>query len=712
MLSSLLVPQIGLELSSILEMKYLFGLFVTYVFAVLPYFFAGWILGSLFRDYVKYIHVLYFADLTGSAIGCLAFLAGMRPLGAVVLIFTTCLVVGIPFVVRNIKAPRRIAGLIGAVLLVILLIPAHEKINRKILPESTKAFVTLFDKLEDGDERIWEFSEWNAISRIDVAGHTQGKEKWIFIDGSAWTGLGLEGDETVTPYEKEDWPPLIEHMAPYFFLDEPEHVLVIGSGGGGDIWTALRGGARNVDAIEINPTTYRVLRDEYRAASYEIAYRPGVETFNEEGRSFIRRANKQYDVIMLHGIDTFAALNAGAYVLSENYLYTVEAIKDYVSHLTDDGYLCINRWYHPAELPRLFNVCLEALYELGIENPERNIVFHSRRSGTILVRKSAFEDKEVTEYREYIEGIDENFPGRFSGRKMEFIYPLDKYDEHSSIARTIARYAGHRKAGTQEEYLMDLPIKISPVYDDSPFFFHYDRFRDFLKVGGEKTTKERIRGNWASFTIFMLIGFASISVLLFMFIPLMRVDRGDVPRFGSHLIFFACLGVSFIFVEIALMQRFTLLLGHPSRSLSLVLASLLFFAGVGSYLAASPRIELGKTLIALVLLIGITAYLYPIMIHVALPWSLFSRGLVTVSLVAPLGILMGMPFPTGLRLVSRWGESAVPWMWGVNGGMTVLGSVVAILVAIHLGFTVVLLIAAFGYALAWAMYLRIAHNAH
>jgi hypothetical protein len=198
-----------------------------------------------------------------------------------------------------------------------------------------------------------------------------------------------------------------------------------------------------------------------------------------------------------------------------------------------------------------------------------------------------------------------------------------------------------------------------------------------------------------------------MAVVFFMFVPLMRIGRGGVPRFGSHLTYFACLGVSFIFIEIALMQRFTLLLGHPSRSLALVLASLLFFAGVGSRVAASPRIELRKTLIALVLLIIATTYLYPVLIQIALPWSLLYRGLVTVVLVAPLGLLMGMPFPTGLRLTSRWGESAVPWMWGVNGGTTVLGSVIAILIAIHLGFTVVLLLAALGYALAWAMYLRI-----
>ena len=191
-----------------------------------------------------------------------------------------------------------------------------------------------------------------------------------------------------------------------------------------------------------------------------------------------------------------------------------------------------------------------------------------------------------------------------------------------------------------------------------------------------------------------------------MFVPLARRGRAKVPRFGSHLIYFACLGISFIFVEIALMQRFALLLGHPSRSLALVLAGLLFFAGVGSQIAGSPRINLRKILPAIVVLIIGTTYLYPTLIQITLPWPLALRGLFTIALVAPLGILMGMPFPTGLRLAGRWGESAVPWMWGVNGGTTVLGSVIAIIFAIHMSFTTVLLVGAAGYALAWVMFIR------
>jgi hypothetical protein len=185
-----------------------------------------------------------------------------------------------------------------------------------------------------------------------------------------------------------------------------------------------------------------------------------------------------------------------------------------------------------------------------------------------------------------------------------------------------------------------------------------------------------------------------------MFLPLMRAGRGSLPRFPLWLLYFACLGGAFIFVEIALMQRFALLLGHPSRSLALVLGALLFSAGVGSYASGrwSPSLPVVLGVLAVALL-GV-AFVYPFIISAMLGQPLWIRGLVTVGLVAPLGFLMGMPFPTGIRIVAMHGKDSVPWMWAVNGGMSVLGSVLAIILAIQSSFTAVLVAAALGYAVA------------
>lgn len=216
-----------------------------------------------------------------------------------------------------------------------------------------------------------------------------------------------------------------------------------------------------------------------------------------------------------------------------------------------------------------------------------------------------------------------------------------------------------------------------------------------------------LRGHWPSFTLFVLLAFTAVMVAVFMFLPLASRRRPDLPRFPLWLLYFACLGVSFIFVEIALMQRFALLLGHPSRSLALVLAALLVSAGAGSYLRAKLKLSLSVCLSLLILAILGAAFVYPFVVQYVLGWTLVQRGFVTLALVAPLGFFMGMPFPTGIRRISEHANSAVPWMWAVNGGTTVFGSVLAIVLAIWGSFTLVLSIAALGYVLALLVSIRL-----
>jgi len=489
---------------------------------------------------------------------------------------------------------------------------------------------------------------------------------------------------------------LVRSRSPYYVRSNPESVLVIGAGGGSDVLAALRGGAKRIDAVEINPTTARIMLDEYRDVSNDLFHRPGVRLLTEEGRSFVRRSGQRYDLIVINAIDTYAALNAGAYMLSENYLYTVEAVKDYLEHLTDRGILVITRWDHEAEAPRLFNVMLEALYELGYAEPNRHIVAHARDFWVaVLVSPGPFSDEETQRLKTYEQGLG-----------ATFYFPLPPAERAQGSQTLFNEYAEARSDHTQATILDECFYDISPVHDDSPFFFHYEKARHMLQVLREEGPINYMRGHWPSFTLTALLVILAIAVGLFMFLPLLRHGRADLPRFPLWLAYFGCLGVSFIFVEISMMQRFALLLGHPSRSLALVLGSLLFFAGVGSYVRARWRVPLRAALVALVCAILVAAFAYPVLINAALGLPLWLRGLVTVALVGPVAAIMGMPFPTGIRAVSEYSRQAVPWMWGVNGGATVLGSILAIVVAIHAGFTTVLAVAALGYALAFVLYGR------
>jgi len=696
--SSVLVPQLGITLGAVLHAPtQLVQLLATYTAAVFPYFFAGWILGTLYRDYAKHIHFLYFADLVGAAVGCLAFLTFIRPFGAVNCVLLACLFVGVPVLAADAKAKSGF-GVLALVLAFLLALFVLEPIlSSNIIPEPTKAYHTLYSDLAEDDGKVVEVSEWNAISRIDVVStKKKPRTKKVYIDGDAWTDIWTGRTVSAPPFDP-DKEVMLMQRTPYLLHTSVDKVLVIGTGGGIDVWLALRGGANHVDAVEINPTTARLMVTKYKEVSNNLLGQPGVNLHVEDGRSFVRRGTEKYDVIMMHAVDTLTALSSGAYVLSENYLYTVEAIMDYVSHLKPGGILCITRWEYGAEGPRLFNIGLEALYQLDVPNPEKCIVSFSAPFNTLMVRNTPFAKREIETVRQHFEKNKMLPNGTPRG---EFLFPLEEAERVSPSQRLLHRLASMRSQGLQQSLYDAYPLNISPVWDDSPFFFHFDKARNLFKVFRDTRARDLIRGHWLSFTLYVLLLFTMVAVALFMGLPLLKRGRSRMPQFGFWLAYFSCLGVSFIFVEIALMQRFALLLGHPSRSIALVLGALLLSAGLGSHSRKALNISLKLGLGIVVALVLCAAFVYPKIAMAALGLPLWGRALVTVTLVMPLGFFMGMPFPTGIRMVSEHDRNAVPWMWGVNGGMTVLGSILAIILAIWLDFTLVLLSAALGYMLA------------
>ncbi len=690
--SSLVLPSLGWFSAFYLfvSLPQTLKLLLTYVLAVFPYFFAGWILGIVFRDNARNMHALYFADLIGAGLGCLAFLVGMQPLGAVNLTLIAAAVLAAPVFLES-SASRKSWAVCTVIMASLGCLAFFSGgIGRAITPEPGKALKYIYHNLPESSHTT-EFLEWNTISRIDVVNCTEdypGK-KVVFIDGDALTKMIVNPTLPAPPFdpEREAMP---GNATPYLFVKQPERVLVIGVGGGIDVFTALRGGAKHVDAVEINPTTSRLLRKDYLDATNHLIEQPGVTPWREEGRSFVRRSSSQYDVVMINAIDTIAALSAGAYVLSENYLYTVDAIKDYLVHLTNDGVLCITRQGPVPERARLFVMCIEALSQLGIANPENNVLMsYHNDTGSTIVRKQPFSDEERATL---VKNVTTH------GNAM--YYPAAAIQGDTYEADIMRSYVEHRRNGQEKSFLDSLPVDIRPVTDDSPFFFHFDRPGELLGVFSDRASGQFLRGHWPSFTLVTLLAFTAVMVAAFMFLPLCARKAPPVESFFAWLVYFACLGVSFIFVEIALMQRFALLLGHPSRSLALVLAALLVFAGIGSGLQGKFRLPLALCLGLLVTTILAAAFLYPKIITSALGASLTVRGVVAIALVAPLGLFMGMPFPSGIRRVSQYGSQAVPWMWAVNGGTTVLGSVLAIVLAIWFSFTTVLVVAACGYLLA------------
>ena len=338
---------------------------------------------------------------------------------------------------------------------------------------------------------------------------------------------------------------------------------------------------------------------------------PGVHEIVEDGRSFVRNTPYRYDVIAMNVVDTLTAMSSGAYVLSETYLYTVDAFMDYISHLKPGGTMCVTRWDYSVEGPRLFSVALEALYRLKIPHPGKCILAFAAPYSTVCVRNTPFAPEEVGAAREqvrrYVESGQPDGPGRF-------MHPMADGEAHDEQQTIVHHTAKARAQGRQRAYFKSLPLRVDPVYDDNPFFFNYDKAPILALLSTENDAPDLIRGHWASLTLYVLLVLATVAVALFMFLPLLRSGRGSLPHFPLWLLYFACLGGAFIFVEIALMQRFALLLGHPSRSLALVLAALLFSAGVGSYASGRWSLSLPVVLGLLAAALLGVAFVYPFII--------------------------------------------------------------------------------------------------
>jgi hypothetical protein len=436
----------------------------------------------------------------------------------------------------------------------------------------------------------------------------------------------------------------------------------------------------------------------------------------EEGRSFVRRSGEQYDaIIAVHTISN-AAIASGALSLTENYVLTREAFADYLDHLAPDGVLFFTR--PEAQIARLFATGREVLaarsgtdltthfYAYRVPQQMGGALRPSFVAG-FLMKKSPFTPAELRLMNEHL-GIGQ--PRRRSGEggPRELLYsPLEPHE--GSIYHTLLT------APDLQAVYATQAAQIEPATDDRPFFNQHTRWSHInLNTFGDLFTQERL-GRLAledrpvaEVTLIMLLAQSILIAAMCMLLPLMRFARAGLraPDRWRFLLYFAALGLGFIMIEMALLQRFTLFLGQPVYTFTVVLASLLVFTGAGAYLTerlrSQPRRQLRLIVPLIVATLLATAFVTPVLFSVALGLTLSWRVLLSVIVMAPLGMLLGMPFPTGLRIVAEEAPSLVPWAWGINGFFTVIGTIGALMLGMALGFSMVLVIAALCYLITLA----------
>jgi hypothetical protein len=668
-----------------------------YLLAALPFLTGGTVISAAFARMTSRINLLYAADLLGAAAGCLALIPLLNQLGApgVVLVAAALSLSG-----AVCFASRQWRARVAACAVVVFAVPMAAQLA------GTQPFDIRDTKGHEGDRVL--FSKWNSFSRIAVYDRAhgdwslsptfkgeRGESRFMDIDSAASTpilkGTGRLSDAAYLRYE-------LTALA-YQLVERPGGftALVIGPGGGRDLLSALVFGATRVDGVEINPIIVRdVMLDRFREYSGNLYGDPRVSIHVDDGRSFVRRSENRYDVIQASLVDTWAATAAGAYTLTENSLYTSEAFGEYLDHLTDDGVLTITRWVFDGL--RLVSLAREACAARGLDPARHLAIVRHDRVATFLLKRQPFTQEEVERLTTHAQAMGFEVlyaPGVEAG------HAAADPPEMVQSRTTAADYARFIRAGNPRQFIEAYPLDIRATTDDRPFFFHTTRLADQFDVAFGRSM---LFGNGLS-ALLTLFGISATLVVLFVVGPL--VLGGEKPGAGwaRWLAYFGALGAGFMLLEVALLQRFVLLLGHPVYSLTVTLFSLLLGTGLGSFLSrvvdeARVRRVTMLALIAIVLLTLVTRFAVPWLVDAAIPWPLGVRIAAAVVILVPVGVLLGMALPGGMRLLAARRPEIAPWGWGMNGAFSVVGATLAVFIAMNWGFSTTFLAAAAVYTIA------------
>jgi len=685
-----------------------------------PFVVSGACVSLALTQFGTRVSSLYAADLAGAAIGCLTVLGLLQFTDAATAVVFVGALAGLGAIAFAMDAGRRRLAGMAAVVTVLF---AAGGVANTVLGHRQLALLRIL-YIKGAFEARPLFEQWNSYSRVRVTGNTQQAEQpygWGL--SSKWPSdrlvrqlkmdIDVSAGTVMTAYAGD--PASVEHLrydvtnAGYYLRPGPA-VAIVGVGGGRDVLSALSFGASRITAIEINGNILQTVNGKYGDFTGHLDRDPRVRFVNDEARSFLARDPSRYDVIQISLIDTWAATAAGAFVLSENAIYTREAWRTFLSRLTDTGVLSVSRWYasdRPGEIYRMLALARASLADAGITDARahlllvRNVRVARDRDqpesvGTLLVSRSPF----TAQDRERLGQVSHD---------LAFEVMYDGGESGDTILNTLVQ------TPDLNAFTRSYPINITPPTDDSPFFFQMLRFRDLADVALLNTGKNK-HNMQAVFVLGVLMATVLALGVVCLSVP-RALARPRVPLWPVRwpLTYFAAIGLGFMLIEISLMQRLILLLGHPTYGLSVVLFSLLLGSGAGSFLTRNVTLEGAPDAARrrLTLLVGVVAaigLITPFAIGWLEPMPTSVRALYAGGVLFVAGLLMGQAFPLGMRLAASH-ERLTLWLWGVNGAMSVCASVLAIVIALSWSISAAFWtgVAAYGFALLAAHRIRSAH---
>lgn len=670
-------------------------LIIAYFASAVPFVLSGAILSLVIADTIRSVSRVYFFDLIGAAGGCVVLVPLLNWVGGpnTIIVASVLFAVSAAIWFHLSRAPR---GRIAAVLFGLVLVA--------LITYNSK-YHTVDVKFAKG-QRLQgeEFVKWNSFSRIALKPEPGRDFKSIVIDADAATGIPRFDFHQLT--DRDRFHLAYEGPGLAYLLRPAAKTLVIGPGGGWDVARALASGSKDITGVEINPIIANtIMRQKFPQYSNDLYFRPEVKIVVEDGRSFVRRSHDHYDVLQATLVDTWASTAAGAFALSENNLYTTNAFVDYLSHLTNVGIMSFTRWGFdpPRESLRIVSLADAGLRSMGETDPARNIVVirenlaKLQRWGaqdTILIARAPFSASDLDVVQS---------AAKKAG--MQVIY--------APGTPLATPFRDLLLSTNPKRFYQSYPFDVRPVSDDRPFFFYTVQARDlsmFRLRASSANADAKI--NSAVPILFGLVASSIAATLVILALPPLILRRQLTRTHGDlrALSFFLFIGAGYILIQVALIQRFVLFLGHPTYALTVIIFSMLLSGGVGSF--ASKRMvrgdlrRLARVLILIVAaVLVLAAVLAPVSESgVALPFA--TKVLILVALISPLGFAMGMPFPTGLTLLERVMPGSVRWAWAINAASSVMGSAAAMFLAIYLGLKLTIVIGGFFYLAAWISAIR------
>ncbi|HEY1215978.1 MAG TPA: hypothetical protein VGE93_20305 [Bryobacteraceae bacterium] len=669
-------------------------LLAAYFVAAIPFLFSGTIISLAVAETIERVNRVYFFDLIGAAGGCAVLVPLLNLLGGPNTILVAAVLFAVSaavwFHLAGTGRGRALSVLLGLALVALI--------------TYNYRFFLIDVKFAKGQQiKNEEFVRWNSFSRIALKQQADGA-RVIVIDADANTYLANLDFNHLTDAQRFD----LAYRGPGlpYLLRPAAKTVIIGPGGGWDVARALASGSKDITGVEINPIIANVImRKKFPQYTNGLYLRPEIKIEVEDGRAFIRRSQERYQVLQATLVDTWASTAAGAFALSENNLYTTNAFVDYLSHLTDDGLMAFTRWGFkpPRESLRVVSLADAALKQLGEANPAQNVIV-VRENGenlngwgaqdTILIARHPFSPADI-----------ERVKNAAAIAKMQAVYVPGTAAPSAFRDMLLSRDLN----GFYDSYDFD----VRPVSDNRPFFFYTVQARDlwnFITQASRQSADYKL--NSAIPLLFGLVGISIIATLVILSLPPLVLGH-RLPASPGHLqalLFFVCIGVGYILVQVSLIQKFVLFLGHPTYALTVIIFSMLLSSGLGSF--ASKRLirgDLARLSGVMLLIVGAIILLSFIITPVsesgvALPFAL--KVLISVALISPVGFAMGMPFPTGLALLEKIMPASVRWAWAINAASSVMGSAAAMFLAIYVGLQMTLVIGGLCYLAAWISALR------